>query len=882
MQKSIIVDIEWQKQFKNPKTTIWNFREQEGLQTFKRISETVKIKEEWDLPGNADEKYSRWYKQFKSLLYSSFRRITIKGQQTSPTIQSIIDRQRKLTKVQASLRKMNMEGGLIYKNIQNKIEKAIEEILIEQQRETAERAQRKMNAILEGKTHREDIWSVRKTATKQVEAIMALKDESDNIITDPEKIQKRYINYYTDLLQPRIPDNDAEETIKEYEKCFNYLMQVKTHDDETINKCFTEKELTKVINKLKINKSPGDDSITNELLKASGKNLRNSLLNMINWIHKNEQIPTQLLHINIKSLFKGKGSTSDLKNHTRIFISSAILKLLEGLIAERTTPIIDKNGFTETQAGGRTNRGIADQLFTLRAVMDQYSYLDKPLYIEFIDLVKAFDKMVLKNVMIDLWNAGVKGTIWRNIYNINKQAFIKIKTPLGLTPDAEIGETLKQGSVLASTLAALHTDGVNKMFSNNEAGISYGDVKINQLLFQDDILKVEDDPQKLNSSNEIYTWFAKVNRMRYHDEKSMFISTKKQEAEINLAGYKIKEFQKYKYLADIITPSGNLDETIHQRKNQILGITAELSTIISLIDETGLHISTAIAYYKAIIIPKLLTNSETWNNISPTNMNELEAIQNKSIKRLLRLPQGTPSQALRNELGICDIKTAIFNKKLMYLHKIINYPENNLTRKVLFSQMQQPGKTWWSSLTEMCTEINLEFTIEDLTNTSKYQWKKQVKAKLHKYQEQIFNEWTKTSTKCQYMKPSAKMQEYLCQLNKGEAMTILKERTRMTLVKTNYKNMYDNTLCRLCQVADETTLHLIQCYNANNPENLQITSSLEEVINNISSHSIDKIRRLAQIINQVLEALTSTSDVVPTITCRDGASDTEEGHPISK
>ena len=43
-------------------------------------------------------------------------------------------------------------------------------------------------------------------------------------------------------------------------------MQVKTHDDETINKCFTEKELTKVINKLKINKSPGDDSITNELL----------------------------------------------------------------------------------------------------------------------------------------------------------------------------------------------------------------------------------------------------------------------------------------------------------------------------------------------------------------------------------------------------------------------------------------------------------------------------------------------------------------------------------------------------------------------------------------------------------------------------------------
>ena len=286
----------------------------------------------------------------------------------------------------------------------------------------------------------------------------------ESMLTDPEEIQERYISYYTDLLQPRKPETDAKETISEYNKSFALFMQVKSYDEDEVNQPFSEKELNNVIKKLKKNKSPGDDGITNELIKAFGTNLKKSLLNMINWMHLYEKTPKQLLKINIKSLYKGKGQTSDLKNHRGIFISSTILKIYEGLIAERTSPVIERKGFTEAQAGGRRNRGIADQIFILRSIMDYYRYINKPLLLEFIDLVKAFDKMMLKNVMIDLWNAGVRGRIWRNIYTINKEAFIKVKTPMGPTRDAEIGETLKQGSVLASTLAALHTDGVNRLF----------------------------------------------------------------------------------------------------------------------------------------------------------------------------------------------------------------------------------------------------------------------------------------------------------------------------------------------------------------------------------------------------------------------------------
>ena len=109
-----------------------------------------------------------------------------------------------------------------------------------------------------------------------------------------------------------------------------------------------------------------------------------------------------------------------------------------------------------------------------------------------MDLVKAFDKMQLKLVMNDMWHAGIKGRIWRNMYNINKEAKIYIKTPLGITEGHEIGETVKQGSVLASKMASMHTDGVNRMFENTGMGINYGNIMINNLVFQDDVINNPD------------------------------------------------------------------------------------------------------------------------------------------------------------------------------------------------------------------------------------------------------------------------------------------------------------------------------------------------------------------------------------------------------
>ena len=846
----IIITINYKRTTTQHKTTIWNFKSEEALHKFKEKTSSVKVKENWLEDGNPDEKYHKWFSQLKSILYSCFTKVSIKKGISNSIIQKKIQFKREIRKAIHNLNKNGIYDGVVIKTFNDKIADIIKEIDEECQNELSTRIEKKMNDIIEGKVKKDEIWSVRKKATQQYDQQLALRDEDGSLLTETDAIQERYLNYYVDLLKPRKPENDILDVKSEIEKTFHLYMEVKSHDQEPLNQPFTSKELDKVIKNLKVNKCPGEDGIPNEIIKSISGNYRQSLLNMYNFMWTKEKIPNSLLKVNIKSLYKGKGPTADLKNHRGIFISNTIFKVYEGLINERMSPVIEDKGYTSSQIGGRENHGIADHILVIRSILDNYNYLNKPLYIEFIDLIKAFDKMILKNVLNDLWNAEVRGRIWRNIYHINKKAILKIKTPMGLTEECEIGETLKQGSVLASSLAALHTDSVNRLFNHRENGVIYGDMKLNQLLFQDDILKIEDSAEKLNNANHVYTWFGKINSMKFHEEKSMFMTNSKNSTNIQLSNNNLNQAENYKYLADFITPTGSLQYTIKERKNQILGITAELSTIISLIDQQGLHILATKRYHQAIILPKLLTNAEAWSP-TPIEMKELEIVQNITLKRLMRLPQGTPSKGLLNELGLWSIKNIILQKKLMYLHKLINYKQENLARKVFMTQISQPGKTWWSAIKEEAEVAKIKLDLEELQKISKNQWKKIVNESIQKVQSREFQEWSLTSKKCHNLKPQQKCHTYLQDLNKEDAMTILKERLKITPVKSYYKNMYGDQLCRICKSQIETTKHLIKC-SQQKEATPEILENFDQQILEVESQNKEQLRLLAQLINSSL------------------------------
>ena len=324
---------------------------------------------------------------------------------------------------------------------------------------------------------------------------------------------------------------------------------------------------------------------------------------------------------------------------------------------------------------------------------------------------------------------------------------------------------------------------------------------------------------------------------------------------IILDNMEIERAEHYKYLGDEITADGKLDKTIEKRKATITGMTAELNQILEEIDYVN-KFRAVIQYYKSIIAAKLLTNSETWNQISGTNIKELEQIQAMTLKRLLRLPQGTPTNGLRNELGILTVKSQINMKKLMFWHRVINMKDHMLVRKIMVEQMEKPGSTWYGGVEKVAEELKLPKEAAILQTISRERWRRMIIEAVKKSENEDLKEWVKNSKKCKDMVPNLELKEYLVELEPEAAMTIMKARLGMTQLKTNYRNMHTDVRCHLCGEEDDMQ-HLLGCPEENDETEekwttQEIKSTIFILAENPKSHN-QKLKNLAYSIIQKLK-----------------------------
>ena len=85
---------------------------------------------------------------------------------------------------------------------------------------------------------------------------------------------------------------------------------------------------------------------------------------------------------------------------------------------------------TKFQTGGVKNKGVVDNLFVLRGLIDHSKYLKKELWITFY---KCSDSLWLEVCINSLWQCGVDDDILYLIYLLNRKANVIVRTPFGNT-----------------------------------------------------------------------------------------------------------------------------------------------------------------------------------------------------------------------------------------------------------------------------------------------------------------------------------------------------------------------------------------------------------------------------------------------------------------
>ena len=96
------------------------------------------------------------------------------------------------------------------------------------------------------------------------------------------------------------------------------------------------------------------------------------------------------------NLYSDNGTLNKLDSYRDIFLVSILSLVFEKLLKTRMQPVLEKN-MSKFQTGGVRGKGIVDNLFVLRGLIDHSNHLAKELWITFYDIQKCFDSLWLED-----------------------------------------------------------------------------------------------------------------------------------------------------------------------------------------------------------------------------------------------------------------------------------------------------------------------------------------------------------------------------------------------------------------------------------------------------------------------------------------------------
>ena len=214
---------------------------------------------------------------------------------------------------------------------------------------------------------------------------MPILDSYGKCLTSSTERLERWKEYFSDLLNvPSTVQPSVLATISS--------SPISSQEEERQNKPPSLKEIEDAVGRMRCGKAPGIDGITADVLKAGGRSLAEQLHHLFVDIWEDEDPVDDWSTAILIRLFKNKGDKKDCANYRGISLLPVVSKVFSRILLSRVQEHLNSQ-ILDIQAGFRANRTTVDHIITLKMLKEHTRDHNKPLFLCFIDIQKAYDSV---------------------------------------------------------------------------------------------------------------------------------------------------------------------------------------------------------------------------------------------------------------------------------------------------------------------------------------------------------------------------------------------------------------------------------------------------------------------------------------------------------
>ena len=512
------------------------------------------------------------------------------------------------------------------------------------------------------------------------EAHAVLDFRTKELVVSNSEIKRVTLDYCKEVLKNNEPEEDFKELVEYKEKVHKIRME-SNDDDEEVE--ITEEEFNQTLAKF--------ESIGSNIyffITRAGHKYKKAIFKLCRRFIRDEEFPDRFQKTVLVQL------QMHLDNSRFLHLKEGWPKLCKALtVRGMKEDILDAGA--RFQIGGCPGQRTQFHLFVIKSMIALKIDFGGGLIINLYDYQKFFDKQSIIDAMNAISRAKVKSKLYRVWYKLNLTR-IQVRTGAGMSEEADVGAVTGQGAGGSALVSSLNLDlAVNNVFKGSKDEDYYGRVRIQPLIWCDDILRSAVDANSARIGNIKLDQIRKEKQLEYHPEKSTYImigsesfkekvKQESKESPLFLGSIQVKEKQEDSYLGDVLSSLGlaaSAEATLRSREAKIKGSISELKALIEdfRMQSTG-GLRSALDLYTSCIRSSLLTNCGTWVEVEESTVKRMDAIQSMYLRAVLKVPMSTPRAALRAATGLLGIKWVIWKENITLILAIKRQEDGGLAR----------------------------------------------------------------------------------------------------------------------------------------------------------------------------------------------------------